>query len=80
MANTKITKTCANFKVSSSDSQSLKSEISKTISAASKNMLEQAFLDNINFAFYKQLLTHFIGNLETFVLIIYVFDPGIHVS
>lgn len=47
---TKISKTCANFKVSSSDSQSLKNEISKTISVTSKNMLEQAFLDNINFA------------------------------
>lgn len=47
---TKTTKTCASFKVSNLDSKTFKSEISKTISAASKNMLEQAFSDNFDFA------------------------------
>lgn len=40
---TKTTKTNTTFKISSS-------EISKTISAASKDMLEQAFSDSIDFA------------------------------
>lgn len=43
---TKTTKTNTTFKVSSPNSEILKNEISKTVSAASEDMLEQAFLES----------------------------------
>ena len=46
---TKTTKTHKTIKVSRSDSETLKSEICKKISAASQDMLEKAFSESVDF-------------------------------